>query len=268
MTKIRPELAGIPETMLWTLYARAAEAKRTDGILRDPEAIRVLNSIDYDFERRFGQPNPLFAVRAAVIDRILQSWLRRHPGGLVVSLGEGLETQARRVDNGRMRWLSVDLPEAVRTRELFIAPSERFRHRPANALDPAWMAGLDRESELFIVAQGLFMYLEPAAVERLFTTIACRFHGAEIAFDVVPRSMSAHTLAGYQQTPSYRLPPMPWGLDRNEVAPTLRRWHPGLRRIRLLPYNRPGRRPQLIEELLDLASWRRNGLQSLVHVSI
>jgi O-methyltransferase involved in polyketide biosynthesis len=31
-----------------------------------------------------------------------------------VSLGEGLETQGRRVDNGRLRWLSVDLPDAIR----------------------------------------------------------------------------------------------------------------------------------------------------------
>ena len=243
MTAIRPELAGVPETMLWTLYARASEAKRADRILDDPEATRILDSIDYDFEKSFGPPDRLFAVRAAQLDAVLRAWLRRHPDGLIVSLGEGLETQASRVDNGRMRWLSVDLPEAIGARERFIAPTDRFRHLAASALDPAWMEGLDAASGLFIVAQGLFMYLEPAAVEQLFAAIARRFPGAEIAFDVVPRSMSAHTLAGYRKTPSYRLPPMPFGLDRNEVAPTLRRWHPELARIRLLPYRNPSRRP-------------------------
>jgi O-methyltransferase involved in polyketide biosynthesis len=267
-TRLKPELAGIPETMLWTLYARAIEAKRPNGILRDPEAARVFDSIDYDFERSFGEPNLLFVVRAMLIDSVLRTWLRRHPDGLVVSLGEGLETQARRVDNGQVRWLSVDLPEAIRTRELFMAPTERFRHLSANALDTEWMEGLDQTSGLFIVAQGLLMYLEPLAVEHLFVSIAQRFPGVEIVFDIVPRSMSALTLSGHQETPHYTLPPMPWGLDRNEVEPTLRRWHPKLRKIRFLPYRAPSRRPALVENILDRMSWRRNRLQSLVHVSI
>lgn len=268
MTRFKPELAGIPETMLWTLHARASEAKRLNGIIRDPEAARIFDSIDYDFERSFGQPNILFAVRAALIDSVLQEWLRHHPEGLVVSLGEGLETQVQRVDNGQVRWLSIDLPEAIRARELFIAPTERFRHLSANALDPEWMEGLDQASGLFIVAQGLFMYLDPAAVENLFVRVAQRFPGVEMVFDVVPRSMSALTLAGHQETPYYTLPPMPWGLDRNEVSPTLRRWYPKLRKISFLPYRHPSRQLALVENILDRVSWRRNQRQSLVHVSI
>ena len=30
-------LSGVPETMLWTLHNRATEAKRSDGLIRDPE---------------------------------------------------------------------------------------------------------------------------------------------------------------------------------------------------------------------------------------
>jgi O-methyltransferase involved in polyketide biosynthesis len=268
VTRFKPELAGIPETMLWTLHARACEAKRSNGILRDPEAARIFDSIDYDFEKSFGQPNILFVVRAALIDSVLRVWLRRHPNGLVVSLGEGLETQVQRVDNGQVHWLSVDLPEAIRTRELFLTPTERFRHLSANALDPEWMEGLDQTSGLFIVAQGLFMYLEPTAVEHLFMSIARRFPGAEMVFDIVPRYISALTMAGHQQTPYYTFPPMPWGLDRNEVEPTLRCWHPNLRKIRFLPYRNPSRRLALVENILDRVVWRRNRLHSLVHVSI
>ncbi len=42
MSRIIPALGGVPETMLWTLYARASEAKREAGILRDPEAVQLL----------------------------------------------------------------------------------------------------------------------------------------------------------------------------------------------------------------------------------
>ncbi len=149
-----------------------------------------------------------------------------------------------------------------------MAPTERFRHLSTNALNAEWMKGLNQDSGLFIVAQGLLMYLEPAEVEHLFARSARRFPGAEMVFDVVPRCMSGLTLAGHQETAYYTLPPMPWGLDRNEVAPTLRRWYPKLRKIRFLPYRHSSRRPALVEDILDKLLWHRNKLQSLVHVSI
>ncbi|MFC7538591.1 class I SAM-dependent methyltransferase [Siccirubricoccus deserti] len=133
----------MPETMLWSLYNRAAEAARPDGVLRDPESLRIMQALDYDFAGHFGTPGGSLAARAAAIDGALAAWLGEHPEGLVISLGEGLETQSRRVDNGRMRWLSVDLPEAIGLRERFLPPTERFRHLAASALDPGWMAAAE-----------------------------------------------------------------------------------------------------------------------------
>ncbi len=268
MSRLAPSLSGVPETMLWTLYARASEAKRAGGILRDPEAVRLFDALDYDFERRFGAPSYMYALRAALIDRVLRRWLRRRPDGLVVSLGEGLETQAWRVDNGRMRWLSVDLPEAIAVRARLLPPTPRLRQLAASALDPLWMEAVDATSGLFIVAQGLFMYLQPAEVESLFTGIARRFAGAQMMFDIVPRKLSRSTLQGHVHTPDYMLPPMPWGLDHAEVAPTLRRWHPGLRAIRFLPYRDPTGRSALVDAVLDRLRPERNRPASLVHVTL
>jgi O-methyltransferase involved in polyketide biosynthesis len=42
-----------------------------------------------------------------------------------VALGEGLETQFWRVDNGRCRWLTVDVPEARQVRERLLERGER-----------------------------------------------------------------------------------------------------------------------------------------------
>ncbi len=92
------------------LHNRASEARRPDGVLADIDSVRIHEAIEYDFAGHFGDPVGSLAVRAAEIDRALRDWLERHPDGCVVSLGEGLETQVRRVDNGRVRWLSVDYP--------------------------------------------------------------------------------------------------------------------------------------------------------------
>src|SRR5665213_1052807 len=93
---IAPDLAGVSETMLWSLHNRASEARRSDGILVDPESVRIQSAINYDFARHFGDPLGSLAARAVEIDRTLRSWLEGHPEGIVVSLGEGLETQGRR----------------------------------------------------------------------------------------------------------------------------------------------------------------------------
>lgn len=266
--RITPGLAGISETMLWGLHNRASEAKRADGALTDPDCVRILDAIDYDFRDNFGDPQGSLAVRAAEIDRVIRRWLESHPDGLVVSLGEGLETQALRVDNGRMRWLSVDLPEAIRVREEFLQPTDRFCHFPGSALDPAWMDAVDTSSGVFIVAQGLLMYLAPEKVHQLLSDIADRFPGSEMVFDVVPRWFSRLTMLGLNQTPHYRLPPMPWGINRDEVEPTLKRWNPRLASVEFLHYRSPRGLPLLFGRASRSIPFLRHEVPSLVHLTI
>jgi O-methyltransferase involved in polyketide biosynthesis len=268
MNRLVSDLTGVSETMLLALHNRAVEAERRDGALIDPDCVRIHEAIDYDFELRFGNSAGSLAVRAAEIDRILRQWLERHPDGFVVSLGEGLETQARRVDNGRMRWLSVDLPDAIRLRECFIPPTDRFRHLAASALDRAWMDAVRPSSGVFIVAQGLFMYLEPEAVRHLFVNIAERFPRAEMAFDVVPRWFSRLTLWGFVRSPHYRLPPMPWGINCDEIEPTLRDWYPPLAAVELLQYRLPRGMLHDLAPIFRLILPLRNAVPSLVHVTL
>jgi O-methyltransferase involved in polyketide biosynthesis len=265
---IAPNLADVSETMLWALHNRASEARRRDGVLVDPDSVHIHEAIDYDFARHFGDPAGLLAVRAATIDRALRQWLERHADGFVVSLGEGLETQGRRVDNGRMRWLSVDPPDAMRLRERFLTPTDRFRHSAVSALDPAWMDRVDPSSGVFIVAQGLLMYLDPEAVRHLLADIAARFPGAEMVFDVVPRWFSRLTQLGFYQTPHYRLPPMPWGINRDEVEPMLRGWHPRIANVAFLDYRLPRGLPALLDHMTHCIPVIRNEVPSLVHVTL
>jgi O-methyltransferase involved in polyketide biosynthesis len=264
---IVPELAGLSVTMLWSLYNRASEAKRPDCILNDPDSIYIQSAIDYDFARQFGEPVGSLAGRAVEIDRVLRSWLDRHPEGIIVSLGEGLETQSRRVDNGRMRWLSVDLPDAIRLRERFFTSTQRFRHIAASALDPVWMDAVDPSPDVFIVAQGLLMYLTPNEVRQLFVRIADRFPGSSLVFDTIPRWFSDLSLVGWNRTSNYRLPSMPWGINRDEVEPTLRRWHPHVSTVAFLPYLSPRGLPRLFAWMTNQIPVARHGVPSLLHVS-
>jgi O-methyltransferase involved in polyketide biosynthesis len=263
-----PDLAGVSETMLWSLYNRASEAQRPDSALIDPESVRIQSLLKYDFAAHFGVSLGSLAARAIEIDRALRSWLACHPEGIIVSLGEGLETQSRRVDNGRMRWLTVDLPDAIRLRERFLLPTPRFRHIAASALDPIWMDAVDPSSGIFIVAQGLLMYLEPERVHQLFAGIAERFPDSELVFDTVPRWFSDLTMLGLNQTATYRLPSMPWGINRDEIEQTLRHWHPCVDTVSFLPYRSPRGLPRLFAGMTDQLPIARHAVPSLVHVAL
>jgi len=268
VNRVVPNLGGVSETMLWTLYDRACDAQRPDGVLTDPDSVRICAAIDYDFRRRFGPPVGSFAARALAFDDLVRSWLQRHPEGLVVSLGEGLETQALRVDNGQMHWLTIDLPVAIELREQFITPTERCRHLASSVFDPAWMAAIDTSREIFIVAQGLFMYLEPALVQQFFVGLAQRFSHAEMAFDVIPQWFSTLTKWGVMQTPDYRLPAMPWGINRYEVEWRLRSWNSHIAALQISDYRIPYGWPKLCYDLLHVLPLSNTALPCVVHARI
>ncbi len=254
--------------MLWTLYDRACEAQRDDGVLTDPDCVRICTALDYDFTGQFGTPVGAFAARAARIDQLLKDWLERHPEGLVVSLGEGLETQVNRVDNGRMRWVTVDLPAAIALRARFLPASQRFRHVAANVFDPGWIDAIGAARDVFVVVQGLLMYLQPDRVRQLFIQVVTRFPGAEIAFDAIPRWFSQLTVLGLMQTPRYRLPPMPWGINRDEVAACLGAWSSSIERLNVLEYRVPRGWSKVTEDLLRMNPLTSNHLPCLVHVKV
>jgi len=237
-------LDAVPETLLWTLYHRAVEARGAAPMLVDPMAVELVERIDYPFAERFGAGETFSqwqALRARAFDRRIARFLSSRPRGTVVALGEGLETQAWRVDNGRMQWLTVDLPEVVELRRRFLPASPRLRMVGSSVLDPEWLDRVDGAADVLVTAQGLLMYLQPVEVHGLVERIGHRFPDASLVFDAVPRWLVERSRDGAVETGSgYRPPPWSWGLDRREERRL--RAIPGVRELRAVPGER-GRGP-------------------------
>jgi O-methyltransferase involved in polyketide biosynthesis len=205
-------LEGIPETALWTLYHRALASRRHH--VDDPRAEALVEQLDYPFEERFGggELAAWQALRVRAFDREVRRFMHERPGGTVVALGEGLETQLWRVDDGRVKWVSVDLPEAVALRERALPAHPRQTLIAGSALDERWMDAV--RGDALITAQGLVMYLEREPVHGLLRAIARRFRATTIVFDVVSKWLSARS--GRPGPTGYRPPPWPYGVDRRE----------------------------------------------------
>ena len=220
--RTRVHLEGVPETLLWTLYHRAVEARRPDAVIDDPLAVTLVDEIDYPFEARFGggpgDQAQWQGLRAATFDGEVRRFLAARPGGTVVALGEGLETQFWRVDDGHVNWLSVDLPETMAVQERLLPDAPRRRAVACSALDERWMDEVDPSRGVLVTAQGVLMYLPADPVRALIATIARRFPGGALVFDGPPRWLAARSHVGNvaHEAVRFQTPPWTWWLDRPE----------------------------------------------------
>lgn len=213
-------LDGVSATTLWTLHNRASEAKRSDGVIRDPWAVTLFDSIAYDY-LKFGKPNQSHALRARAFDAVTADYLADHPKAAVVALAEGLQTSLWRLHRlgvaDQVRWFSVDLPPVMALRERLLPADERIVALAQSALDRSWMDRVDGSDGVFITAEGLLMYLEPDDVLRLIADCAARFPGGRMMFDSIPHWLHRRTMKGMKLSDRYVTPPMPFALSVDEA---------------------------------------------------
>ncbi|WP_414167283.1 class I SAM-dependent methyltransferase [Streptoverticillium reticulum] len=238
MTTVKPELTGLPETLLWTLWNRACEAQHTDPVLDDPMAGELVRALDYPFEQRLGPPHPLFSqvqgLRSLTFDRAVRQYTDRYPEATVVALGEGLETGFWRVDNGRLRWLSVDLPEAAALRRELLPEHPRVRILARSATDLRWLDEIDTpERGVIVTAQALMMYLHPEEVRGIVAACAERLPGGAMVLDSMPRWITGLTREGRIRIGRLTIPPMYWSMAPGERR-TLYEVHPRITEVRPL----------------------------------
>lgn len=264
------DLTGVPETMLWPLWNRAGEMRRPQGrLIEDPMSADLVDRIAYDFAGSFGKPNVGHAIRARFYDDLIRAYLRRTTADpVVVALGDGLETQFWRVDDGRVRWFSVDMPEAIAVRQRLLPAHDRASTIAMSALDPAWLELVPADTPPFISAAGLLMYFEEPDVVALLKRIAKRFPGADLVFDTIPPTMARKTLSGMKITKTYTAPPMPWGIAVDDI-PGFLRGVADFAHIHAQTYADPfPERMRLYKILSYIPAIRRSFAPSLVHARL
>lgn len=186
---------ALPDTAMVTLWCRASEARRPDGVIDDPMAITLLDSVDYDFSRfALSADRQDLALRALAFDQSTRRYLADHPRATVVALGEGLQTSFWRLDSADVghdfRWLTVDLPTNIALREQLLPSSPRISACAQSVLDFSWMDQVNPDDGVFVTAEGLLPYLEPLDALSVIRECARRFPGGQMMFDLPPKSQA------------------------------------------------------------------------------
>lgn len=231
------ELQGVSETALMTLYGRAHQAGLPDPILHDPMAIKLVNSIEFDFDK-FGRKGQEMALRSLAVDACAVDYLSRHPKATVVALAEGFQTSFWRVSDAvadpQFHWLSVDLPPVIELRERLLPSAPQITALGQSALDYSWMDQVDSRDGVFITAEGLLMYLPPKDAMELITQCAKRFPGGAMFFDLPPVLVKKLAPKGLKSSKHYRVPPMPFSLSTVQLA-ELVNTVPGIKAVHDIP---------------------------------
>ena len=182
---------SIQETMIGPLWSRATLSEKYPDLLQDPKAIEILDQIKYDFTKLknfLGDWRGIgLLARAHNLDIAVKNYINAHPNATIINIGAGLDTTFHRVDNGKITWYDLDLPNAIEFRVKFVPETPRNKVISSSAFDLEWMQSIDIDPDkgIFLIAGGLIYYFSEDKIASFFKALAERFPGGGIAFDCV-----------------------------------------------------------------------------------
>ena len=182
------ELQDVSETSLMTLYGRYKETKEVNGIVKDFQAVEIVEKIDYDFSKFdswFIQAG--VAIRTELFDNAIKDFLEKNPDSTIVNLGAGLCTRFFRLDNGIINWYELDLPRVKPVWDKLIGKTERHKYLAYSVTDLNWIEVVKKTcpKKVLFVLEGLTMYLPEAEIKKIFLAIKDNFPNSEILFDAI-----------------------------------------------------------------------------------
>ena len=191
-------IGDVASTSFITLYCHALETLSDNPILSDPKSVEIMTELNKTLSR---SENTLdrtlvsgmldkklvvhIAIRAKKYDDYARDFLKRFPDGVVVNIGCGLDSRFLRIDNGRVVFYDLDLPEIIAIKKAFFKETERYHLIASSVLDFDWMAPVLRHKGPFLfMAEGVFMYLDGKDVRSLVLKIQENFRGSELVCEV------------------------------------------------------------------------------------
>ena len=181
-------LNGVSETLLITLYARARESQRPDAMIKDDKAVAMVNQIECNFSRLRMQRHDEVAVimRMRRFDNYVRDFLTRNPEAVIVHIGCGLDTRFERVDNGRVEWFDLDMPDVMELRRRLISnEGNRYHVLATSVFDDGWLEEVSRYKPrpFMFLAEGVLPYFEESQVKSLVLKLRGHFPGSELVCD-------------------------------------------------------------------------------------
>ncbi len=177
------KLGDIQTTALIPLSIKANETLRKNARIKDQKAVEIIEALGVDTAKydKFLSHEGVVA-RTIMLDRQLKGIIKAFPDTVIVNVGAGFDDRFTRMDNGKILWFDLDLPDAIAVRKKAFPERERVTMIAGNALDGEWCkpvkeAVSGRKSAPVFIAEGLFMYLTMAQIQEFLNVLKENFPG-------------------------------------------------------------------------------------------
>lgn len=174
MTITLPALTPIENTLFLTLCGRALDSRSPRPILGDAMADEIVRKLGYDCDQFRLSASPIINIahRAKKLDEVARAFLDRHPEGVGLDLGAGLDTRMSRIAvPPTADWYDVDFADVITARQRLIPERVNAHGVGTDLTDPAWLRVIPTDRPAVIVADGLLAFLAPhdmiALLDRL-----------------------------------------------------------------------------------------------------
>lgn len=264
------ELGSVQKTLLLPLWGRAVETGEKRALLVDEAAARIVATIEYDFSTMARKISPItrlaWIARSLHIDHTIRQFVEQHSAATIVNLGCGLDTTFERVDNGKLRWYDLDLPDVIELRSRYIQQGARRGFIACSVLDDTWIERVEVVGSVLFVAAGVLYYFSESQVKAIFTRLADKFPGGELVFDACsPRGVTLANKKVIRDGGMDDNAQLKWGLGR---ADEIHEWDPRITIVAEYPIFRGMRSGLTFKEKYGTFLSDALRIMSMVHLRI
>jgi len=268
--KTEIKLGSVQKTLLLPLWGRARETQKQNPLLIDNKAVSIINSIPYDFTiiskniSKFTQ----FAwiARSIYFDKEIKAFIALYPEATIVNIGCGLDTTFERVDNGKICWLDLDLPDTIDLRKRYIAESDRRRFIPRSVFDINWYHQIENKKNVMFLIAGVLYYFDESDVKLLLNNFHTFIPGVEIIFDYAsPRGIKISNKKVIEKGGMDKSAYLKWGI--NNIL-EIEQWSKNIKVIGTMPMYQEHKKYYSLAEKIGMNFADAMKIMSLAHIKI
>ncbi|XME04114.1 class I SAM-dependent methyltransferase [Lachnospiraceae bacterium C1.1] len=173
----------IQETALIPLAIKASETVRKNARIRDSKAKEIIDTLGVDVSKY----DPFLSHEGVVARTLmyrneLKRLIRLYPDAECINLGCGFDDKFSQVDNGRILWFDVDLPDQIEVRRKVYTDRDRCTMLSGSALDNTWTKSVPKRNMTIVIMEGVLEYFQKNQVKTCLNMLCDSFeHGYLLA---------------------------------------------------------------------------------------
>lgn len=202
------KLLDISKTAIMTLTQRVVEIESKNPIISDQMTLlcfqKLLENATEQERNQILKWKKLYqhgfgvisrkgvAKRVKIIDNLVKDLLVKKPSATVIELASGFDTRFWRINNGKCKFIEIDLPEVILLKKELLKGHIEQELQEYSVLDYTWIKNITSKgnNDCIIIAEGLFMYIPSNDISNLFGKISEAFVQSHLLFEIVPKSQT------------------------------------------------------------------------------